>query len=151
MQTKPSWGRGITVRREGAAPRPVIADEDALGQILANLLSNVEKYASAGERVDVTLAQDAAKTRIRVRDYGPGIPAGQRRKVFDPFFRARSDLTEGVSGTGIGLTIARDLARQCGGELELEPCEPGACFVLTLPTQPAGDTPGPTPEGSDVA
>jgi signal transduction histidine kinase len=143
--------RGITVRREGAAPRPVLADEDALGQILANLLSNVEKYASAGERVDVTLAQDAAKTRIRVRDYGPGIPAGQRRRVFDPFFRARSDLTEGVSGTGIGLTIARDLARQCGGDLELEPCEPGACFVLTLPTQPAGDTPEPTPEGSDVA
>ncbi|MEZ4382216.1 MAG: HAMP domain-containing sensor histidine kinase [Nannocystaceae bacterium] len=137
--------RGIAVRREGAAPRPVIADEDALGQILANLLSNVEKYASAGARVDVDLEQDAAKTRIRVRDYGPGIPAAQRRKVFDPFFRARSDLTEGVSGTGIGLTIARDLARQCGGELDLEPCEPGACFVLTLPT---GDTPEATPDGS---
>ncbi len=125
---------GIEATREGEAPLPVMADEDAVGQILANLLSNVEKYAGAGGRVDVTLTQDPQRTRVRVRDYGPGIPSGQRRQIFEPFFRARSDLTEGVSGTGIGLTIARDLARQSGGDLELRAAEPGACFELTLLT-----------------
>jgi len=125
---------GIQAERDGQAPLPVIADEDAVGQILANLLSNVEKYAGAGGRVDITLAQDPQRTRVRVRDYGPGIPGGQRRQIFEPFFRARSDLTEGVSGTGIGLTIARDLARQSGGDLELLAADPGACFELTLLT-----------------
>ncbi len=129
--------RGIEAVRQGSADLPVVADEDAVGQILANLLSNVEKYAAKGGRVDVTIEQDAKQTRIRVRDYGPGIPKGQRRRIFEAFFRARNDLTEGVSGTGIGLTIARDLARQCGGDLEILGQTPGACFELTLPTAAA--------------
>ena len=129
--------RSIEATRQGSADLPVIADEDAVGQILANLLSNVEKYAALGGRVDVAIEQDTKLTRVRVRDYGPGIPKGQRRRIFEPFFRARSDLTEGVSGTGIGLTIARDLARQCGGDLEILPGSPGACFELTLPTAAA--------------
>ncbi|MEZ4450563.1 MAG: HAMP domain-containing sensor histidine kinase [Nannocystaceae bacterium] len=126
--------RGILVQRTGDAPRPVLADEDAVGQILANLLSNVEKYAAAGKRADVEVEQDRQWTRIRVRDHGPGIPPRHRRRIFDPFFRARDDLSEGVSGTGIGLTIARDLARQQGGDLELLSGDGGACFQLTLPT-----------------
>lgn len=129
--------RGIAVHRAGAAPRAVLADEDAVGQILANLLSNVEKYAAAGERVDVEIDQDPRRTRIRVRDHGPGISPRHRRRIFDPFFRARDDLSEGVSGTGIGLTIARDLARQQGGDLELLAGDGGACFQLTLPTAAA--------------
>ncbi|MCB9706485.1 MAG: HAMP domain-containing histidine kinase [Myxococcales bacterium] len=128
--------RGLEVVRRGAAPRPVLADEDATGQILANLLSNVEKYAAGGGAVEIEVEQDPRRTRVRVRDHGPGIPPGLRRRVFEPFFRARSDLTEGVSGTGIGLTIARDLARQQGGDLELVPADDGACFELTLPTAP---------------
>ena len=126
--------RGIEARLQGGAELPVLADEDAVGQILANLLSNVEKYAAEGGRVDVMIDQDPTQTRVRVRDYGPGIAKGQRRRIFEAFFRARSDLTEGVRGTGIGLTIARDLARQCGGDLEILDQTPGACFELTLPT-----------------
>ncbi|MBK8261093.1 MAG: HAMP domain-containing histidine kinase [Nannocystis sp.] len=128
--------RGIEVHRAGSAPLPVLADDDAIGQILANLLSNVEKYAAAGKHAALELEQDPKHTRLRVRDRGPGVAARHRRRIFDPFFRARSDLHEGVSGTGIGLTIARQLARASGGELELLASDRGACFQLTLPTAP---------------
>ena len=128
--------RGVAVALRGAAPRPVLADADAVGQILANLLSNVEKYAAAAGRVDLDLDQDDQRTRVAVRDYGPGVPEAHRARVFEPFYRIRDDLREGVSGTGIGLTIARDLARQLGGDLTLEPCEQGARFVLALRTAP---------------
>jgi signal transduction histidine kinase len=136
--------RGIEVHRAGSAPLPVLADDDAIGQILANLLSNVEKYAAAGKHAALELEQDPKHTRLRVRDRGPGVAARHRRRIFDPFFRARDDLHEGVSGTGIGLTIARQLARASGGELELLASDRGACFQLTLPTAPAALAP-PTP------
>lgn len=109
-------------------------DADMLGQILGNLLSNVEKYASDGGRVDVTAEQDAAATRITVRDFGPGIPAGMHTRIFEPFVRVSDRLSDGSTGTGIGLGIARDLARILGGNLiSQSPAEgPGAYFILTL-------------------
>ena len=67
-----------------------------------------------------------------VHDDGPGIPPARRKDVFEPFVRLNDRLTEGVTGTGIGLSIARDLARLHGGDLELLPTEQGACFKITL-------------------
>ncbi len=117
------------------APRPFVHDADAVAQILGNLLGNVEKYAAADRRVDVATGQDPRSAELQVRDYGPGVPAALRERVFKPFFRVRDDLTEGVSGTGIGLGIARDLARLHGGDLRLEDAAPGARFVLRLPLE----------------
>jgi two-component system osmolarity sensor histidine kinase EnvZ len=79
----------------------------------------------------------ATARRIIVEDRGPGIPAGKRRTVFEPFERLRSDLNEGVSGTGIGLTISRELAQLHGGKLAVCPqYRDGSRFILTLPNQP---------------
>jgi signal transduction histidine kinase len=114
----------------------VLVDGDALGQILGNLLSNVEKYAG-GAAAQLETRLDGELTRVTVRDGGAGIPAEQRRRVFEPFARLSAALDEGVSGTGIGLGIARDLARLHGGDLKLAPTESGACFELTLKTPPA--------------
>lgn len=141
--------RGVAIHVGGAAPRPALADDDAVGQILANLLSNVEKYAAAGRRVDLTLDQDPERTRVAVRDFGPGVPDAHRARIFDPFYRVRDDLREGASGTGIGLTIARDLARQLGGDLTFEPCQPGARFILTLKSAPTLAPPEEPHEGAD--
>jgi signal transduction histidine kinase len=128
-----SRGVGIAFS-PGATPAEVLLDADAMGQILGNLLGNVEKYAASGGRVDVATASEGDTTVVDVADRGPGIPAWARERVFKPFFRLSNRVTEGVAGTGIGLSIARDLARLHGGDLVLLPGGPGASFRLTLHT-----------------
>lgn len=124
--------KNLAVRFERGAASPVSVDKDAFGQIIANLISNVEKYASGGGEVSISSAQEAGKTTIAVADRGPGIPPEHRAKIFDPFYRVSDRLSEGVSGTGIGLTIARDLARLHGGDLVLADSDIGARFLLIL-------------------
>jgi len=99
----------------------------------------VEKYAAAGTRVDIDTEQTPERSVIRVRDYGGGIPKPERERIFLPFYRLSSKLSDGATGTGIGLTIARELARLHGGNLLLLDCDPGACFEVSLRT--AGGTP----------
>jgi signal transduction histidine kinase len=125
--------RGIEVHTDLQARSSVESDHDMLEQILNNLFSNVEKYAAEGKRVDVVTRQKDNQLIITVRDYGPGIPASEHRKIFEAFYRINNGLTEGVSGTGIGLTIARQQAQRLGGELVLIEVSPGACFELCLP------------------
>lgn len=128
---------GVKIVFNARAGRPVKLDADALEQILGNLISNVEKYALGGQLLEVTSRQEGDRTVIRVADRGPGIPAGKADDIFKPFIRLSDRLTEGVSGTGLGLTIARDLARLHGGDISLEPSPGGACFQVVLHT-PAG-------------
>ena len=125
----PTAGAGARVA--GGAPRPVRIDGDALAQILGNLLGNVEKYAPAAP-VQVETAQEPGRVRIAVDDGGPGIPDQARDRVFEPFVRLGNAAHEAVPGTGIGLGIARDLARLHGGDLRCLPGSRGARFELTL-------------------
>lgn len=111
--------RGLQVHLMLAAGRRVRLDRDALEQILGNLLTNVEKYAAAGGAVWVRIAAPPGRTVLEVRDAGPGIPPGREDFIFEPFARLHDHLSEGSAGTGIGLTIARELARRHGGELRL--------------------------------
>ena len=124
--------RNIEVDRSGSAPQPVEADADKVEQVLSNLVSNVEKYGASGRVLFIQLGQDALVTRVVVGDAGPGVSASARRRIFEPFFRASDLLTDGVTGTGIGLSIARTLARACQGDLRLLERTPGAWFELTL-------------------
>jgi signal transduction histidine kinase len=108
-------------------------DPDWVGQILGNLVSNAEKYAASGGEVEVSTGADSGVVWVRVADRGPGIPVGAGERVFLPFARLDDRLTAGAAGTGLGLGIARDLARRHGGDLRLEPRVRGASFLLTLP------------------
>jgi signal transduction histidine kinase len=126
--------KGIEVELETGAPAEVLLDSDVVGQILGNLLGNVEKYAAQGGRVEIRTAQKEGQSEIWVTDHGPGVPTRARDKIFKPFFRLSGKVTDGVSGTGIGLAIAQDLARLHGGELSLEPRQVGACFKVSLST-----------------
>lgn len=128
--------KGIEVRFEGAAAARVRFDADALAQILGNLFGNVEKYAAAGKLMEVTSFQQNERTIVTVADRGPGIAPAQRQKVFDAFYRI-SDNIRGVVGAGIGLSIARELARLHGGDLTLVASQQGACFRVELHTPPA--------------
>jgi signal transduction histidine kinase len=111
--------RNLSLQADLRAPSPVALDPDALEQILNNLLSNAEKYGAKGGRIHVATRQAGERLWLWVRDHGPGVPLEQAEYVFQPFARLQDSLTEGVSGAGIGLTIARELARRHGGDLRL--------------------------------
>nr|WP_320136054.1 HAMP domain-containing sensor histidine kinase [uncultured Amphritea sp.] len=134
--------RQLSLRFSGKATQRCYFDSEALEQILNNLLSNCEKYAAAGRFVDIHSWQeehvDGLYSYIRVSDFGPGVSPDDAEKLFEPFYRGSDKLTEGVSGTGIGLGLARDLARAHQGDLIVESRDTdatsGACFLLTLAT-----------------
>lgn len=129
--------RGIALLREDSEEKLFIfVDPDAFSQILGNLISNGEKYAAEGGRIDILTrpSEDGSEVEIAVADYGPGIPKSDGAKIFRPFARLNEATSEGVSGTGLGLAIARDLAEAMGGKLELDPnWTDGARFVLRFP------------------
>lgn len=116
------------------SPLQAEVDRDALEQILLNLLDNAAKYAASGERADVVLAREGTGWRLRVSDYGPGIPASERKHVFAAFHRSDDRLTSERPGCGLGLSIAARLADEMGGEFTLEENHPTGCsFVLKVP------------------
>ena len=129
--------RGVEIHLDLHANALVMLDTEALEQILNNLISNAEKYAASGAALHIASAQTGAISNIVVRDFGPGIPARERVRVFQAFYRISSLLSDGVTGTGIGLDIARQLARLHGGDLALQDVDVGACFALTLHTPSA--------------
>jgi signal transduction histidine kinase len=113
------------------AETPVRVDEDAVEQILVNLISNVEKYAADGGLLKIETCREGSSVRIVVADAGQGIPVAMQRAVFEPFVRVSSRL-EDAAGTGIGLSIARELARLHDGDLRMTDCESGASFCVEL-------------------
>ncbi|WP_133053766.1 sensor histidine kinase, partial [Gilliamella apis] len=110
----------------------VNTDEDCVMQILNNFLSNAEKYAFNGKQIDLSLTRKEKQVTITVRDYGDGIANHLLKQIFEPFYRVNSSITEGVSGTGIGLTIAKQLANQIRGEIKVINQNPGMVFSLIL-------------------
>jgi len=114
----------------------ISTDRDAVGQIVLNLIDNAAKYGAAGGEVVVRLVRSAgqAGVRIEVLDRGPGVPAAHRERIFEKFHRVDDALTAEHAGAGLGLSIARQLARGLGGELRHAPREGGgAAFILELP------------------
>lgn len=126
--------RGIEVHFSTGADEPVMVAADVVEQIIGNLLSNIEKYAAGGGLAEIRSEQRDGTTRITVSDRGPGIPAAERENIFKPFYRISSALNDGAAGTGIGLAIARELARGHGGDLKVVDDTQGATFEVTLKT-----------------
>ena len=125
----------ITYNFSKNCTKSISVDGDAVGQIIGNLLSNIEKYVQDKGYFTITTSQDEQWTNIIVSDNGPGIPKSQHNKIFDAFHRLSNKLSDGVSGTGIGLAISRDLARMHHGDLTIENSTKGASFKLKLPTK----------------
>jgi len=124
------------------APVPVRGDADALAQVVVNLLSNAEKYSNGGKVITIQLAAQQTPlpyAEIRVLDRGTGVPRGSGEKIFEKFYRAHDSLSSGVQGSGLGLTIARQIARAHGGDVVYEPrVGGGSCFSLRVPTATQG-------------
>jgi signal transduction histidine kinase len=104
-----------------------------LRQIILNLLDNAVKYGPSGQTVAVSAESHRGVVQISVRDEGPGIRTEERDQVWTAYFRGSSPEARASGGTGIGLTIVRDLARQYGGDVWLDSTGPGSNFVVELP------------------
>lgn len=132
---------------------PVDADPDALKQVLLNLLSNAANaLPPAGGCVEIRLTPEPGALRVEVADNGPGVPEGDRDRIFARFDRG-SDPASRPPGTGLGLPISRQIVEHCGGELWLESTKgSGACFAFRLPVRPESRSPGggqPDDQGAD--
>jgi signal transduction histidine kinase len=118
-------------------PVLVQADRDAIAQVIVNLLSNAEKYSGNEKEIVLILshAPNESRAEVSVLDKGIGVPKGCEQKIFEQFYRAHDSLSSGIQGSGLGLTLARQIARAHGGDVTYEPCNgSGSCFKLTLPT-----------------
>ncbi|MBN8245967.1 MAG: hypothetical protein J0L84_00835 [Verrucomicrobia bacterium] len=119
------------------APVNARVDPQALQQVLGNLVDNALKHAPPHSDIECSLEarlEPRPMAAISVTDHGPGIPSGDHRRIFEPFFRRGTELRRETSGIGLGLTIARRLVSAHDGTLEVR-SEPGrgARFTVTLP------------------
>jgi signal transduction histidine kinase len=128
------------------APVAVRSDPQKLRQVLLNLLSNAAKYTPAGQIALVLETSSGAGATpgdgraadalvvFRVRDTGIGVAPEHHEHIFDPFWQVSPALTRTVGGTGLGLSVSRQLARLLGGDLTVESAPgAGSTFVLTIP------------------
>jgi len=122
---------GIALERQ-LTPVEVLADAGRLHQVITNLLTNALKFTPAGGRVTVRAGPVGAEAALQVSDTGPGIPAEELPRIFDRFWRGRG--AAHVSGTGVGLAVAAELASAHGGSLAAHSSPGhGAQLTLTLP------------------
>ena len=105
-------------------------DPDALRQVLLNLLDNAVKYGPRRQRIAVNLDVVGNHARLSVEDEGPGIPEGERQRVFERFWRLERDRRSAVAGTGIGLSVVRELVTRLGGRVWIDSGERGGARVL---------------------
>lgn len=123
-----------------------MAEADALEQIILNVLDNAVKYASQGDGIRLSLHCADHEAHIEISDRGPGIPAAHRRKIFDKFHRVDDSLTSGKAGSGLGLSIARSLARGMDGDLQYQDREGGgSTFRIILSRSPEKEPQAPNP------
>lgn len=123
---------GAHIERQGRCAQPIKARPHALRRAIANLLDNARCYG--GAKMELSLKDLGHAVVLNIRDHGPGIPAAELEKVFEPYFRLEASRARHTGGTGLGLPIAKAIAEAHGGSLVLNsaPGE-GLTATLTLP------------------
>lgn len=125
-------GFRVDLRIPEGLPR-VLADLDAAARALGNLLGNAGKYSGMAREIELVLGMAGGRVAFAVVDHGPGVPPGERDRIFRRFYRSPATAGEAV-GVGLGLSVAREIARGLGGEIRVEATPGGgATFVLELP------------------
>jgi signal transduction histidine kinase len=127
------------VQDESVNDAKISIDEDCFMQIIINLVDNAIKFSKdATEKVVEVRSKRVANDQIvfSVRDFGPGVPRDQMKKIFELFYRSESELTRETVGTGIGLAIVYQLTTAMGGSVDLVNVDPGAEFRVTWPAMP---------------
>ena len=112
---------------------PVKTDRDAIEQVVLNLVDNVLKYAGKGKFIKFVLEKDDSFILLKICDDGPGIPKVQREAVFEKFYRVDNSLTAQQPGSGLGLSIARQILKDLEGDLSFDPMlKNGSCFTIRI-------------------
>lgn len=130
---------GLELRVRGAErPTGMMTDPSKLRQILINLVSNAIKYTSEGH-VELALEVEPERACFRVTDTGPGIPEAYKEAIFQPFWQIESGPERRPTGSGLGLAVARQLARLMGGDIVVSSLPTGGSeFVVELPREHVG-------------
>jgi signal transduction histidine kinase len=111
----------FVLRRDPVPPQLVVrADPRGLQQILLNLLSNASKYTDRGGTITLGAQREGHSVRMWIKDTGIGIAPEELHRIFEPFFQAERGSTRRFSGIGLGLTVARDLARAMSGDVTVD-------------------------------
>jgi signal transduction histidine kinase len=121
---------------ERAADAVVMIDEDCFLQIVINLVDNAIKFSSAAADRKIEIGSRVStngQVVFSVRDFGPGVPRNQMKKIFELFYRSESELTRETVGTGIGLAIVHQLSLAMNGSVDVMNRHPGAEFRVSFP------------------
>jgi len=139
LETSVNAERRIAVH--AASATYALVDRDAIRQAMVNLLDNAWKYGGVDQPIAVRVTSAGDELRIGVSDAGPGIPERDRLRVWDPYVRLDCDRRSSIAGTGIGLSVVRDVVAAHQGRCWVETSEAGgAAFVIALPLAPARQT-----------
>ncbi|HXT18980.1 MAG TPA: HAMP domain-containing sensor histidine kinase [Gemmatimonadaceae bacterium] len=140
--------RKMTVEPRLDASAVVMLDRDALRQVLLNLLDNAVKYGPSGQTIVVGSTISGDRVRIWVEDQGPGIPHEHRHQVWEPYVRLTREAEATTGGSGIGLSVVRELVSLHGGRTRVEGAPGGgARIVIELPLAQTDGSTSSTPPG----
>jgi signal transduction histidine kinase len=137
LSSQIEWaGFELAINCEGGAGRAVIeVDADHFTQIVINLVDNAIKFSAKAERKLIEIGWRLLRgdtVQFSVRDYGPGVPRNQMKKIFKLFYRSENALTRETVGTGIGLALVHQLARAMGATVDVVNRDPGAEFTISF-------------------
>ncbi len=128
---------GIGIYFDGVAEHRCVCDVQKLYQVFLNLLDNAIKYSDPGDRVDVSIWEEASVLTVRVRDTGVGIPNEDLNQLFERFYRVDKDRSRATGGSGLGLAISKQIVEMHGGSISVESeVGVGSVFEIRLPKTP---------------
>jgi signal transduction histidine kinase len=128
---------GIAIYFDDAGEHRCVCDVQKLYQVFLNLLDNAIKYSDPGDRVDVSIREEATSLTVRVRDTGVGIPDEDLNQLFERFYRVDKDRSRATGGSGLGLAISKQIVEMHGGSISVESeVGVGSVFEIRLPKAP---------------
>lgn len=143
--------KGLTIKTEtGSGLDLLLSDQVRLRQIIANLLVNAVKFSPPGAKIGIKIIRAGNRVKFSISDQGPGIPKDQQKQIFEPFHQLKI-MRSSRRGTGLGLTVVKNLTELLGGSIEVSEAEfgTGSVFTITIPgileslstlDEPAGDS-----------
>lgn len=126
--------QGVKIEENLGEPTMLQADPERVSQVIRNLLDNALTHTPSGGTIEVSISNSSGEAITRVSDNGTGIPEEELPHVFDRFYRVDKSRSRGTGGTGLGLTIAKEIVESHGGSISVESEEgKGTTFEFTLP------------------